>query len=91
MATRFDLRNYTANRYRHAGAYQVVKIVHNGLVKAPIKSLDDIKLMDKDGKLITQKWLDEIIGLMNGYGRLEDPENPTGVKFSGKNLQEKFQ
>ena len=88
LATRFDVRNYSANRYRHAGTFQIIKIVHNGLVKAPIKSLDDIKLRDKNGDLITQKWLDDIINLMNGHGRLSDPENPTGVKFSGKNLQD---
>ena len=88
IATRYDLRNYTANRYRHAASYQVIKMVHNGLVKSPIKSLDEIRLRDKNGDLITQKWLDDIINLMNGHGRLTDPENPTGVKFSGKNLQE---
>lgn len=87
-ATRFDSRNYTASKYRDIATFQLIKIVHNGLVQAPIKSLDDLKLRDKDGEIITQKWLDDILLQMNGYGRLSDPENPTAVKFTGRNLQE---
>jgi len=87
-ATRFDSRNYTASKYRDIATFQLIKIVHNGLVQAPIKSLDDLKLRDKDGEIITQKWLDDILLQMNGYGRLGDPENPTAVKFTGRNLQD---
>lgn len=90
-ATRFDMRNYTANKYRDVGTFQILKIVQNGLVKTPIRSLDEAGLTDKDGQPITQKWLDKIIQLMNGQGRIEDPNNPTGVKFTGRNIQHRMQ
>ena len=86
--TRFDPRNYSASRHRDTITCQLIRIVHNGLVQAPIKSLDEIKLRDKDGEIITQAWLDHILGLMNGFGRIEDPEDNTAVKFTGRNLQE---
>lgn len=87
-ATRYDSRNYTASRHRDVATFQLIRIVQNGLVQAPIKSLDDIKLRDKDGEIITQAWLDRIIGLMNGHGRIEDSENPSAVKFTGRNIQD---
>ena len=87
-ATRFDSRNYTASRHRDVATFQLIKIVHNGLVQAPINSLDDVKIRDKDGQIITQAWLDRIIGLMNGQGRIEDPENPSAIKFTGRNIQD---
>ena len=89
-ATRFDSRNYTANQYRGTAQFQLVTIVKMGCMKGAVKSLDDLKLRDKDGDLITQEWLDHILSLMNGGATIEDPDNPTAVKFTGRNLQDRI-
>lgn len=86
--TRYDDRNYTASRTRDKAMFQLVQIVSNGLVKSPVRSLDDIEIRDKNGVRITQQWLDDRIAYMNGHKAIVDPNNPRGVKYSGRTLQE---
>ena len=85
--TRFDDRNFIAARTRDKVMFQQVQLVSNGLVKSPVGSLDDVEIRDKDGIKITQKWLDDILAYMNGHKSIEDPSNPTAVKYSGRTLQ----
>ena len=86
--TRFDDRNFIAAKSRDKAMFQQVQLVSNGLVKSPVGSLDDIEIRDKDGVRITQKWLDDMLAYLNGHKAIEDPSNPTAVKYSSRTLQE---
>ena len=86
--TRFDERNYIASRTRDKVMFQQLQIVRNGLVKSPVRSLDEVEICDKSGVRITQQWLDDMLSYMNGNKSIEDPSNPNAVKYSGRTLQE---
>ena len=94
--TAYDSRNDPAwHRRCDMTQYQVLNIVRKeDEVHFPVKSLDQLKLVDQDNQIITQDYLDEMVDYLNGNRFLPGTEmsarNTSGHLVKGQFFQSLF-
>ena len=64
--TRYESKNDPAWHYKDTEHFELVSIVRNDPIQSPVASLDDLKLTNSDGEVLTQQYLDKMLDYMNG-------------------------
>lgn len=66
MGTKYDCRNDPAWHVKNKQSFVLGPIVTNGLEKREVPTLDDLNLTNENGEPVTQAFLEEHMGYLNG-------------------------
>ena len=70
MTTKYDCRNDPAWHVKNKQAFVLGPIVTNGEEKREVPSLNDLQLVNENGEPVTQEFLEEHLGYLNGASKI---------------------